>query len=67
MPGASWRRWNFWARAEGGEGGGYVEIWGRVLQAKGAVSAKALGWEQAWCVRGTARREVGGLRGRKEW
>lgn len=44
-----------------------MEIWERVLQAKGAVSAKALGWEQAWCVRGTARREVGGLRGRKEW
>lgn len=44
-----------------------MEIWGRVLQAKGTVSAKVLGWEQAWCVSSIARREMGGLRGRKKW
>ena len=29
---------------------------GRVFQAEGAASAKALRWDYAWCVGGTARR-----------
>lgn len=28
---------------------------GRVLQAEGMASAKALGWEDVWCVRGRTR------------
>ena len=46
---------------------GVCRDWGRVFQAKGAASAKALGEQQAWCFGDTARREASSLSGRKEW
>lgn len=48
-----------WTRPEGGEGGGFVGIWGRVFQAEGVASANGLGQEQASGVGGTARRKAG--------
>ena len=36
---------------EGGEGGSFVNDWGRAFWAEGIASAKAiLGWAQVWCV-----------------
>ena len=51
---ASQRRWQDPKVMEG------RVIWGRVFQAAGAASAKALGQEQACCVGGTGKGKSGG-------